>query len=92
MSSPVSKLKVKVIPGASGSVIAGWLGDTIKIRVAAPPEKGKANAAVIDLVSKALQIPEGNIQVISGKKSQLKVLEIKDLSHTELLQRLANIT
>ena len=41
------ELEVKVVPGASRSEVTGWLGDSLKIRVAAPPERGKANAAVV---------------------------------------------
>ena len=45
-SSPVTRLTVKVVPGASSSAIAGWLGDSLRMRLSAAPERGKANAAV----------------------------------------------
>jgi uncharacterized protein (TIGR00251 family) len=38
---------VKVVPGSSRDQIMGWLGDPLKIKVTAPPEKGKANEAVV---------------------------------------------
>lgn len=44
------KLVLKVIPGASREGIAGWLGDTLKVRVTALPEGGKANRAVETIV------------------------------------------
>lgn len=44
------ELRLKVVPGASRSQIAGVLGDHLKVRIAAPPEAGKANRAVIALI------------------------------------------
>ncbi len=45
------ELRVKVVPGASRSEIVGVLGDPLKIRIAAPPEKGKANQALLQLIA-----------------------------------------
>ena len=50
LDGPV-KLKVRVVPGASRSAISGWLDDVLKVRVSAQPEKGKANTAVVVLLS-----------------------------------------
>ena len=91
MTCSSTKLKVKVIPGASVSVIIGWLGDTLKVRVSAPPEKGKANAAIVALISDALHVPESSVRIVSGRNSQRKMLEILDLSRDEIMQRLANV-
>jgi uncharacterized protein (TIGR00251 family) len=44
------ELRVKVVPGASRSAVAGELGDRLKVRIAAPPEGGKANRAVEELL------------------------------------------
>lgn len=46
------KLKVKVIPSSSKDCIAGWLQETPKVKVKAPPEKSKANKAVINILEK----------------------------------------
>ncbi len=53
-------LKVKVVPGASRTQLSGWLGDMLKVRVSAPPEKGKANAAVEALLARDVG-PAGKI-------------------------------
>lgn len=78
------KLSVKVIPGASSDNIAGWLGDTLKIRVQAPPEGGKANAAVIRLLAARLGIPEKRIAIVQGLTSSRKVVDLTDIDETEL--------
>ena len=84
----VTKLTVKVVPGASRSEIAGWLGQSLKIRVAAPPEDGKANRAVIKLLASALGIPNHQIRLKAGGASPRKTLEINGLSHAEITERL----
>ncbi len=84
-----TRLKVKVVPGASRSHIAGWLGDALKIRVSAPPEKGKANAAVAAVVAAALGVPAGSVAVVSGKSSPRKLVEVRGLSREEIVKRLA---
>lgn len=82
------KLNVKVVPGASRSEICGWLGDALKIRVAAPPEQGKANAAVEALVCEALGLPGGSARVVAGITSPWKVLEISSVSEAVMSRRL----
>ena len=50
------KLQIKVIPSSSKDCIAGWLEDTLKIKVKAPADKGKANKAVIKIIEKSLSL------------------------------------
>ncbi len=70
------KLKVKVIPSSSKDCITGWLEDTLKVKVKAPPEKGKANKAIIKVLEKSLVLPKGSINISSGTTSCRKVIEI----------------
>jgi uncharacterized protein (TIGR00251 family) len=67
---------VKVVPGSSRDQIVGWLGDALKIKVMAPPEKGKANEAVIDLLAAALGVSSDDIEVVSGYSSPSKGIAI----------------
>ena len=83
------KLAVKVVPGSSREGIAGWLGDSLKVRVTAPPERGRANAAVESLVAEALGVPRGCVSVVSGHASPRKLLEIAELSEAEVHGRLS---
>ena len=52
------KLHIKVIPSSSKDCIAGWLEDTLKVKVKAPAEKGKANKAIINVLEKTLNLPK----------------------------------
>ena len=82
------RLKLKVIPGASKSEIVGWLGDSLKVKVTAPPEKGKANKEVEALLSKALKLPKVMVRIVSGTTSQQKTVEIEGLTLTGIRQLL----
>jgi uncharacterized protein (TIGR00251 family) len=73
---PSSRLNLKVVPGASKNEIVGWMGDVLKVRVSAPPEKGRANAAVCELLAAALGVSVKRVQVVSGETSQRKVVEV----------------
>lgn len=84
----ITKLELKVVPGASRSEIAGWLGDKLKVRVAAPPEKGKANAQVEALLAKALGLPSGSVYISAGKTSQYKLASVEGLSAEQVEQKL----
>jgi hypothetical protein len=75
----VSDLRVKVVPGSSRNEIAGWLGDAVKIRVKAPPEKGKANAAVLDLLARQLGLSTTALAIISGHSSPSKIVAISGM-------------
>ena len=83
------KLAIKVVPGASRNGVAGWLGDVLKVRVTAPPERGKANAAVEATVAEAVGVPAASVRVVAGHTSPRKVIEIAGLSEAEVRERLA---
>jgi len=82
------RLKVKVVPGASTTEIAGWLGDRLKVRVAAPPERGKANALLEDHLATVLGVPKRCVTVVAGHGQPNKTIAI-DLPHAaDVMQRL----
>jgi len=65
-------LSVKVTPKARQPGITGWENGVLKIKVAAPPDKGEANQAVIDLLAHTLNIPKKNVLLIRGGTSRFK--------------------
>ena len=83
------QLRVKVVPGAARDGVAGWLGDALKVRVTAPPERGKANAAVEATIAEALGISVKSARVIQGRTSARKVVQILGLSEAEVHRRLS---
>lgn len=72
----MASLKVRVVPGSSRDRIVGWLGDALKIKVTAPPEKGKANERVVELLAEALGIGIDDLEIASGHSSPSKVIAI----------------
>ena len=85
---PTIKLRIKVVPSSSRTSIDGWLGDTLKVRVTAPPERGKANAAVEAAIAEALGVSSQCVRVASGQTSARKVVEITGLAESEVHHRL----
>jgi len=70
------KLEIKAIPGASKTEFAGVKDGRLRIRIAAAPEDGKANAALLGFLSKALDCPKKDLQLLSGEKSRLKTIAL----------------
>ncbi|MGA2500071.1 MAG: DUF167 domain-containing protein [Tepidisphaeraceae bacterium] len=84
----MAMLAVKVVPGASRSRVAGRYGDGIKVQVSAAPEKGKANAAVIEVLAEALGVRECQVVLVSGQTQPRKVFRIDGVDDAEFQRRL----
>lgn len=80
---------VKVVPGASRTRIAGLLGDRIKIAVAAPPEKGKANAALTEFVAGLCNLRQRDVAVIAGETNPLKTLRLRNADIEQVRMKLS---
>jgi uncharacterized protein YggU (UPF0235/DUF167 family) len=65
------------------------LGETLKVRVTAPAERGKANLAVETTLAEALGIANESVRVIRGRTSPRKIIEIVVLSESEVHRRLS---
>lgn len=85
---PSARLKVRVQPGAKRSEVVGWQGDTLRVRVQAPPLEGRANAALIDLLARALGVPRSHVWLERGETSREKVLGVEGLDAEEVRARL----
>ena len=81
-------LKVRVQPKASKNLVEGYVGDTFRLRVTAPPENGKANAAVIALLAAPLDVNRSRLTVIKGLKSRDKIVGVESLTLEEAARRL----
>ena len=81
-------LRVKAVPGASRSRVAGRLGDRLKVAVAAPPERGRANRELCEVVAAALGLPTRAVTLESGAGSPTKTLRIRGMTPEDVLRRL----
>jgi len=75
----MGRLSLKVVPGSSRDEVVGWLGDSLKVKVKAPPEKGRANDAVVALLADRLGVDASSIAVVSGHGSPAKVVAVEGL-------------
>ena len=80
--------RVRVQPGASHNRIEEFRDEALRVRVTAPPEKGRANAAVIDLLAEFLGLSSSRLRIVRGAASRVKVIEVEGLDQAELEARL----
>ena len=66
----------------------GRHGDAWKVRVAAPPEGGRANDAVVRLLADVLELPQRDVEIVSGHGARDKVVALAGISPEEAAQRL----
>jgi len=81
-------IKVRVQPKAKRDEILGVEGGSVRLRVKAPPEKGKANQACINLLAKILSITKKEIKLISGAKAREKMFFIQNMELDDLKEKL----
>ena len=90
MDGPTARLRVRIRPGASRAGVVGRHGTSWKVRVTAPPEHGKANEALLDLLAETLAIRRANVELVAGAGSRDKVVVLRGLDEGEAERRLAS--
>ena len=88
VAGSMATVNVKVVPGSSRDRVVGRYGDGIKVQVSAPPEGGKANQAVVEVIAAALGIKPQQVQIARGHSQPRKVVEIGGMELAEVLARL----
>jgi len=81
-------IRVQVTPGASKNEVTGIQGKLYRIKIAAPPVKGKANKELINYLSNLLKIKRGDIAITSGQIKRCKTLAISGLDKETLAKKL----
>ncbi len=88
--APSCLLPLRVGPNASRAEVGDWQADgRLKVKVAVPPEGGRANKAVEELLAKRLGLAKRDVSVEQGMSSREKLVRIKGLSLEEVRAKLA---
>ena len=88
MSAP-TRIRFRVAPGAARSDVVGRHGDGWKVRVAAAPERGKANDALIMFLAEILPVGRSDVAVVSGLASRDKIVAVSGIDPTQADEALA---
>ena len=78
-------LTLHIQPGAKKTEFAGLYGEALKIRLAAPPVDGKANAALIAFLAKTCGVPKASVELVSGDTSRSKRVRVSGADPAHLL-------
>ena len=78
----------KIVPGSSRTAVVGLLDGMVKVKVAAPPEKGKANQCLIAFLAGRLGVKKNAIGIVAGQTSPVKHVQILGISSEMLLEKL----
>jgi uncharacterized protein (TIGR00251 family) len=73
-------LSIHVVPGSAKSEIAGVQDDALKVKIAAPPVEGRANAECIRFLSDTLGVRKNQVTITSGHRSRKKTISIEGLN------------
>jgi uncharacterized protein (TIGR00251 family) len=76
---------VRVVPRASQSAVAGEHDGALRVRVAAPPVDGAANAELVRTLARALNLPHRAVEIVSGLSSKTKRVRVSGVNPTQLL-------
>ena len=91
MGEPVTRLRLRVSPGAASEAIVGRHGDAWKLRVCPAAENGRANDAVLHLVARALELPRASVTLVSGHGSRDKLVELAGVDQHEAERSLGSL-
>jgi uncharacterized protein len=85
------RIEMRVIPRASKNAIEGIRGGRLLVTVTAPPVDRAANAAIVEVVSKAMGLPKRDVTIVAGDRSRNKSIVLSGLTATEVGRRLSVI-
>jgi uncharacterized protein (TIGR00251 family) len=85
-----TRLRLRVAPGSARTAVVGRHGEAWKVRVAAPAEDGRANAAVVRLLAATLAVPRNAVRVVSGHGSRDKIVELAGIGPSVTERRLTS--
>ena len=81
-------LRVHVQPGAGRTLVRGRYGDALKVSVGAPPQGGRANKAVAELLAEILGVKGDAVSLVGGETNRAKRFQVKGLEVDDVVERL----
>jgi len=90
MEAVSTRVRLRVSPGARSAQVVGRHGEAWKVRVAAPPEGGRANEAVVRLLARTLSLPRGAVTLVSGHGARDKIVQLTGLDSAQIERRLSS--
>jgi hypothetical protein len=84
----MARLSIKVVPGSRSERVAGRYGDGFKVQVSAPPEDGKANRAVAEVLARALGVKVRQVAIVRGHTQPRKLVEVAGIDQADAEARL----
>jgi hypothetical protein len=75
--APVARVRLRAVPGADRTRVVGTYGEGWKVRIAAAPEQGRANAELCGFLAKLAGVPRGDVDVVTGSGSRDKLVEVR---------------
>jgi len=84
-------IPVRVVPRAKRNEIVGVEGGVLKVRITAPPVRGKANEALVEFLAQALGVRKRQMEIVRGQRARSKTIRVRGLSEKEARKRLGNL-
>jgi len=80
--------RTKIVPGSSKTAFSGLLDGMLKVKISAPPEKGKANKSLLKFLAKQLSVKTNAISITAGHTNPVKTVQVLGLSAEILINKL----
>jgi uncharacterized protein (TIGR00251 family) len=90
MKTVSTRVRLRVSPGANSAHVVGRHGEAWKVHVAAPPEGGRANEAVVRLLAETLSLRRDAVTLVSGHGARDKIVQLTGLDSTQIERRLSS--
>ena len=88
-NNTLTRLPVRVTPHASRNEITGFKDGVLHIRIAAPPDEGKANTELLAYLGRILDIGRSSLRLLKGHTRRNKVIAVDGLSQAEIIRRIS---
>jgi uncharacterized protein (TIGR00251 family) len=88
VSGREATVSLRVHPNAPKNEVVGFAGGVLRVKIAAPPVKGKANRELIVFLSQLLGVSRGALTIIQGHTSTSKIITIAGLNQEEVIKRI----